>query len=943
MRVVGHRWSERSHEIKTFLTRNHVPYRWFDVERDDEGARLVQLADAPTADLPLVLVPDGETLRAPSTLEVAAALGLRTSAERPLYDVCIVGGGPAGLAAAVYAASEGLSTVVVEREAPGGQAGQSASIENYLGFPRGLSGADLAHRALAQVSRFGAELVLARDVVGFEARGPVRAVLLEAAVRSRRARSSSPPASPTAGWRRRGSTTSPGAASTTAPTPARRASARATTSTSSARPTPPARRRSTCALRRSGWCSWSGPASLEDHHVAVPRRADPRRPQRSRCGSAPRSWRRPATATWSGSPSLDRDSGEHARRWRRAGCSSSSAPHRAPTGSGPTCVRDDKGFVVTGGPELTASGTGRALAAGPRPPVRPGDQRARGVRRGRRAAGLDEARRVGRRRGRHVGLPRAPLPGDDLMRVEDLRPLPLFDGSDRRPAGGAARRRRRGRRSSPATCCSARASTPTTGGCWSTARSSWSRSSAARRPSSRTWTSPGRWAGGFRAWDEHGVYLATGRGVEPGPGAAGAGRGAAGPVRRLVPVRRPPDRGRLPDGPLHRVDRPAARGAGHAGHAGGRPRPRDQQPGRGRDPRGRRARARPATTLLVVARPARARARSPPRSSPRSTRCVSRSSPAADVPDPLALADREEELSDVAGPARGRARRGRWRRRSPRPASTSPGASGSRPCSTGPALRARRCEWVASTIAAATLLAEVRESTRRISELVGAVRSYSQMDRASLQRIDVTDGPREHAGDARPQAPRRRHRGARLRRRRAADRGVRRRAQPGVDQPRRQRRRRDGRRRHAAGRHPARRRRRRRRGRRHRAPACRREVAARAFEAFFTTKDVDAAPGSASTSPGASWSSGTTARSRSTPGPATPSCGSACRSPSVTRDPTPDPRLIELVEIREVSTSSTPGRVVELLSGSRQSSTTRWFPSTTRGFRCRPWDDRWHE
>src|ERR671916_1334731 len=178
LRIVGHRWSERSHDLKTFLARNHVPYAWYDVERDDEGRRLRDLAGAAPADLPLVLVPDGETLRAPSTYVVAGALGLHVRAEQPLYDVCIVGAGPAGLAAAVYAASEGLRTVLVEREAPGGQAGQSASIENYLGFPRGLSGSDLAHRALAQVSRFGAEMVLARDVVGFEARGPVRAVLL---------------------------------------------------------------------------------------------------------------------------------------------------------------------------------------------------------------------------------------------------------------------------------------------------------------------------------------------------------------------------------------------------------------------------------------------------------------------------------------------------------------------------------------------------------------------------------------------------------------------------------------------------------------------------------------------------------------------------------------------------------------------------------------------
>ena len=179
IRVIGHRWSDRSHEIKMFLARNHVPYRWYDAERDAEGERLRQLAQVALSDLPLVLVPDGEMLRSPSTLGLAAALGLHTSAQQPLYDVCIVGGGLAGLAAAVYAASEGLSTVVVEREAPGGQAGMSSAIENYLGFPKGLSGSDLAQRAIAQVSRFGAEMVLAREVVGLESRGPVRAALFD--------------------------------------------------------------------------------------------------------------------------------------------------------------------------------------------------------------------------------------------------------------------------------------------------------------------------------------------------------------------------------------------------------------------------------------------------------------------------------------------------------------------------------------------------------------------------------------------------------------------------------------------------------------------------------------------------------------------------------------------------------------------------------------------
>jgi len=176
VRVVGDRWSERSYEIKTFLAGNYVPYRWLDLERSEEARQLQETAHATLADLPLVLVPDGETLRAPSTFDLARALGLRTSAGQPLYDLCIVGAGPAGLAAAVYGASEGLQTVVIEREAPGGQAGLSAAIENYLGFPKGLSGADLTHRAVAQARRFGAEMVLARDVVALESRGPVRAI-----------------------------------------------------------------------------------------------------------------------------------------------------------------------------------------------------------------------------------------------------------------------------------------------------------------------------------------------------------------------------------------------------------------------------------------------------------------------------------------------------------------------------------------------------------------------------------------------------------------------------------------------------------------------------------------------------------------------------------------------------------------------------------------------
>ena len=245
VRVIGHRWSDRSHEVKMFLARNHVPYQWLDLERDDEARRLQDAAEAGLTDLPLVLVPDREALRAPSTLDLADALGLRTIAEQPLYDLCIVGAGPAGLAAAVYGASEGLQTVVIEREGPGGQASQSAAIENYLGFPKGVSGADLTHRA---VTRRGASAPrwCSRTMSSASPRMALCAPSASmAGRRSRRGPCSSPPASPIACSTHRGSRSSPVGASTTAPAPARRTRARATTSTWSARPTPRARPRST--------------------------------------------------------------------------------------------------------------------------------------------------------------------------------------------------------------------------------------------------------------------------------------------------------------------------------------------------------------------------------------------------------------------------------------------------------------------------------------------------------------------------------------------------------------------------------------------------------------------------------------------------------------------------------------------------------------------------
>lgn len=162
VRVIGHQWSAAAHQIKDFLARNQIPYQWLDVEKNTEAQKLIELVDGPPQ-LPLVLFADGTSLTLPTTQQVAAKLGLRTRAEKPFYDLAIVGGGPAGLAAAVYGASEGLRTVMIENEAPGGQAGTSSRIENYLGFPVGLSGADLARRAVAQARRFGVEILAPQE------------------------------------------------------------------------------------------------------------------------------------------------------------------------------------------------------------------------------------------------------------------------------------------------------------------------------------------------------------------------------------------------------------------------------------------------------------------------------------------------------------------------------------------------------------------------------------------------------------------------------------------------------------------------------------------------------------------------------------------------------------------------------------------------------------
>ena len=179
VQVFGHRYSLESHAVKNFLARNQIPYRWYDVESQSDDPDVKRVVSSGSGKLPLVVLPDdGPCLEAPAPADLAQRLGLKTHVEQPFYDLAIVGGGPAGLAAAVYGASEGLQTVVVEREAPGGQAGSSSLIENYLGFPSGLSGADLARRARDQAVKFGVEMLTPQEVNRLEARDQYRVLHL---------------------------------------------------------------------------------------------------------------------------------------------------------------------------------------------------------------------------------------------------------------------------------------------------------------------------------------------------------------------------------------------------------------------------------------------------------------------------------------------------------------------------------------------------------------------------------------------------------------------------------------------------------------------------------------------------------------------------------------------------------------------------------------------
>jgi thioredoxin reductase (NADPH) len=178
IRLAGSRWSPESYAAKEFLSRNLVRYRWIDVDEDAPMRELVEQIGGKPMKLPVVFFPDGHHRVAPSLRELADEVGLKTEPEHPFYDLAVIGCGPAGLASAVYAASEGLRTVVVEQSAPGGQAGTSSMIENYLGFPAGVSGSDLAQRAAAQAKRFGAEILTAQEAVGLSREDPYRVVRL---------------------------------------------------------------------------------------------------------------------------------------------------------------------------------------------------------------------------------------------------------------------------------------------------------------------------------------------------------------------------------------------------------------------------------------------------------------------------------------------------------------------------------------------------------------------------------------------------------------------------------------------------------------------------------------------------------------------------------------------------------------------------------------------
>ena len=242
VRIVGHRWSSRSYELRDLVARNQLSYDFLRAD-EPEGARLLEAAGADPDQLPVVITEDGTALVQPTDAEVVESAGLSTTASEAVYDLAVIGGGPGGLGASVYGGSEGLRTVLIESRATGGQAGTSSRIENYLGFPNGVSGDQLTTRARLQAEKFGTEVLTTRTVTNIEPRGRARVITFDDGSRSPRTPWCWPPASPTGCSTARGSRSTPGRACSTAPRPPRRTRAPTRTSTSSAAPTRRARRR----------------------------------------------------------------------------------------------------------------------------------------------------------------------------------------------------------------------------------------------------------------------------------------------------------------------------------------------------------------------------------------------------------------------------------------------------------------------------------------------------------------------------------------------------------------------------------------------------------------------------------------------------------------------------------------------------------------------------
>ena len=427
LRILSDRWSPRSYTLREFLSRHQVPFRWLDIERADRDPEVRTAVEALGEDkktLPLVLFPDGSSINAPQTTELAERIGLKLRADTNFFDLIIIGGGPAGLAAAVGAASEGLKTLIVERDAPGGQAGLSSRIENYLGFPSGLSGSDLTRRAVTQARRFGVQILSPQEAIGMRVDGPYRhlkisdgselachALLLAMGVQWRRLKCRELE-------RLQGAGVYYGAGSTEALAcvgedvyivgGANSAGQAAMNFSRYAR-------RVVMLVRGD---------SLASFDVAVPDRRNRKNAQHSCRAELERdrgAWqargsrRFPCTARPAARPPS----------FRRPHCSSSSEPSRRPEWLDGLVERDDKGFIlVWARPQKEWQATG-GLEACPRSQFAR-NQRARRFRRGRRPKGIREARCVGRGRGFDCDSVHSPVPGGPMIEIRDLRGIAVF-------------------------------------------------------------------------------------------------------------------------------------------------------------------------------------------------------------------------------------------------------------------------------------------------------------------------------------------------------------------------------------------------------------------------------------------------------------------------------------------------------------------------------------